>query len=403
MTTELRSALSRSHSCEPRGFYPLFLACGLHKAFEMSNPSFADLFGRPPVAAADAPGRVNLIGEHTDYNGGFVLPLAIPQRTRAELAPREDGLVRAWTANLPRGIEEYRLGEETHGRGWLDYVQGVTQALRLAGLEVAGFELRIEGDVPLGSGLSSSAALEVALLRALREAFELEIDDIGIALLGQKAENDFVGAPVGVMDQMAASLADERRALFLDTRAMTFDRVPLPEGVEVAVIDSGIAHHHAAGEYRQRREECERAAELLGFPQLRDLDNKDLWRLVQLPEPLNRRARHVITENARVRAAVSAMQEGDLDRLGKLLNMSQDSLREDFEVSLPEIDLLVDLARREPAVYGARLTGGGFGGAVVLLTRAGEARATAERVAAQYRDTTGENGRVLVPQDPSAS
>jgi galactokinase len=361
-------------------------------------PPFAELFGRPPLVATDAPGRVNLIGEHTDYNGGLVLPLAIPQRTRVELAPRDDNRVRAWTANLPREIEEYRLGEEKPGRGWLDYVQGVTQSLRLAGHKLGGFDLRVESDVPLGSGLSSSAALEVSLLRALREAFGLRLDDVQIALLGQKAENDFVGAPVGVMDQMASSLADERRALFLDTRHMRFERVPLPAGIEVAVIDSGISHNNAGGEYRRRREECERAAELLGFPQLRDLDIQDLWRLVALPEPLDRRARHVITENARVRAAVAAMQEGDLERLGKLLNTAHDSLRDDFEVSLPEIDLLVDLARREPGVYGARLTGGGFGGSIVVLTRAGEARAIADRVVAEYRKRTGRNGAVLVPE-----
>jgi galactokinase len=366
-----------------------------------TEPSFAELFGRPPLLSADAPGRVNLIGEHTDYNGGLVLPLAIPQRTRVELAPRdseEKNRVRAWTANLPRQTEEYRLGEEKPGRGWLDYVQGVTQELRLAGHKLGGFDLRVESDVPLGSGLSSSAALEVALLRGLREAFGLRLDDVEIALLGQKAENDFVGAPVGVMDQMASSLADERRALFLDTRHMRFERVPLPAGVEVAVIDSGISHNNAGGEYRRRREECERAAELLGFPQLRDLDIQDLWRLAALPEPLDRRARHVITENARVRAAVAAMQEGNLERLGKLLNTAHDSLRDDFEVSLPEIDLLVDLARAEPGVYGARLTGGGFGGSVVLLTRTGEARAIADRVAAEYRKRTGREGVVLVPE-----
>jgi galactokinase len=369
---------------------------------DQAAPSFAELFGRPPLLTADAPGRVNLIGEHTDYNGGFVLPLAIPQRTRAALATRDDRRVRAWTANLPREIEEYTLGEEQAGRGWLDYIQGVTQALLGAGHKVGGFDLRIESDVPLGGGLSSSAALEVSVLRALREAFGLRLDDVELALLGQKAENDLVGAPVGVMDQMASSLADEHRALFLDTRHMRYERVPLPAGLDIAVIDSGISHHHAASEYRTRRQECERAAEILGFPQLRDLDNQDLWRLAQLPEPLDRRARHVITENARVRAAVSAMQEGDLERLGKLVNASHDSLRDDFEVSLPEIDLLVDLARREDAVYGARLTGGGFGGSIVLLAEAGQGRAVADRVAEEYRKTTSEKGAVLVPAEVSA-
>ncbi|MFL6201314.1 MAG: galactokinase [Thermoanaerobaculia bacterium] len=361
-------------------------------------PGFEELFARESTVTADAPGRVNLIGEHTDYNGGYVLPMAIPQRTRVEIGTRIGTLVRAWSADVkePR-IEEYRLGEETPGRGWLDYVQGVTQVLQQADYRLRGFDLRITSEVPLGSGLSSSAALEVALLRGLREAFALEIDDLEIALAGQRAENDFVGAPVGVMDQMAASLADEGKALFLDTRTLRFERVPLPAGAELVVIDSGISHSHAGGEYRVRRQECEQAAELLGFRQLRDLDNQDLWRLVALPEPLDRRARHVITENARVRSAVAAMQEGDLVRLGKLLNLSHQSLRDDYEVSVPEIDLLVDLAQKQPDVYGARITGGGFGGSVVIVARAGAGRKVGERLVEEYGKRTRRKATLLVP------
>ena len=360
--------------------------------------SFADLFGRSPEVRADAPGRVNLIGEHTDYSGGFVLPLAIPQRTRAELAKRDDLQVRAWSANVQvEDVEEYALGEESRSHGWLDYVQGVTQVLRLAGHEIRGFELRIESDVPLGSGLSSSAALEVALLRALREAFGLEIDDVQLALFGQKAENDFVGAPVGIMDQMAASLADESTALFLDTRSLQYEKVFLPAEAELVVIDSGISHRHSQGEYRVRRRECERAAELLGVHQLGDLDVQALWRLPCLPEPLDRRARHVLTENTRVRTAVAALRQSDLPRLGKLLDASHESLRNDYEVSIPEIDRLVELACEEAAVYGARLTGGGFGGSIVAVARRGTGREVGERVVAKYADEMGEKGRVLVP------
>ena len=360
--------------------------------------SFADLFGHPPTVLTDAPGRVNLIGEHTDYSGGFVLPVAIPQRTRMELAPREDSLVLAWSANVGRGeVERYRLGEETRGRGWLDYVQGITQVLRQEGHALRGFELRIDSDVPTGGGLSSSAALEVSLVRALREAFRLEIDDVKLALVGQKAENDFVGAPVGIMDQMASSLADEAHALFLDTRSLHFERVPLPSGAEFVVIDSSLSHHHAGGEYRTRRQECERAAELLGVRQLRDLDVDDLWRLGTLPEPLDRRARHVITENARVLEAVAALREDDLPRLGRLLDASHESLQNDYEVSIPEIDLLVDLAREEPDVFGARITGGGFGGSIVALAERGRGRAAGERTAAKYTERTGQHGVILVP------
>jgi galactokinase len=361
-------------------------------------PGFEELFGRKATIRADAPGRVNLIGEHTDYSGGFVLPLAIPQRTRVELAPRDEPLVRAWSANVEdRHVEEYRLGEEEPGHGWLDYVQGVTEVLRKADYPLTGFDLRLESDVPLGSGLSSSAALEVSLLRALRQAFGLDLDDVRLALAGQKAENDFVGAPVGVMDQMASSLADESTALFLDTRSLGYEKVPLPQQAQILVIDSGISHRHSTGEYRTRRQECETAAELLGVPQLRDLNNQDLWRLASLPEPLDRRARHVITENARVRSAVAALRERDLPRLGKLLEASHESLRNDFEVSIPEIDRLVELAQKEPAAYGARMTGGGFGGSIVAVVQQGAAREVGERVAARYAEEKLGKATVLVP------
>ena len=361
---------------------------------------FRALFGRPPEVAADAPGRVNLIGEHTDYSGGFVLPLAIPQRTTAELARREDRTVRAWSANLAEeGIAAYRLGEETPGRGWLDYVQGVTRTLAQDGFTLDGFDLRLASEVPLGSGLSSSAALEVSLLRALRRAFGLELDDVRLALAGQRAENRFVGAPVGVMDQMAASLADTENALFLDTRSLCAERVPLPPAAEIAVIDSGVEHRHAGGEYRVRRAECERAADLLGVDLLRDVRATDLPRAARLPEPLGRRVRHVVTENGRVLAAVEAMRGHDLPRLGQLLYASHRSLKDDFEVTVPELDLLVELARAEPAVWGARMTGGGFGGSVVVLARRGEGRAAGERIVAAYA-ARGHRGDLLVPPLP---
>jgi len=362
------------------------------------NKTFSDLFGRDPEIRADAPGRVNLIGEHTDYSGGFVLPLAIPQRTRVELGLRSEPLVRAWSASVQEEeILEYRIGAEEPGHGWLDYVQGVTEVLRLAGHKLRGFDLRIESDVPLGGGLSSSAALEVSLLRALREAFGLELDDVQLALAGQKAENDFVGAPVGVMDQMASSLADEKTALFLDTRSLEYEKIPLPAEAELVVIDSGITHSHSGGEYRTRRRECERAAELLGVHQLRDLSPQDLWRLPSLPDPLDNRARHVITENARVRSAVSALRDRDLPRLGKLLYASHESLRDDFEVSIPEIDRLVELASEEPDIFGARITGGGFGGSIVAVARRGTGRQAGERIAARYGEDGKRKGTVLVP------
>ncbi|HSS76157.1 MAG TPA: galactokinase [Thermoanaerobaculia bacterium] len=365
------------------------------------TPTFAALFGRSPEIRTDAPGRVNLIGEHTDYSGGLVLPVAIPQRARVELAIREDSRVRAWSRDMEPDIEEYRLGNEEPGHGWVDYVQGITEALRLAGHRLGGFDLRVESDVPPGSGLSSSAALEVSLLRALREAFGLSLDDLRLAQAAQKAETDFVGAPVGIMDPMAANLADETTALFLDTRTLRFEKVRLPGDAELLVIDSGISHRHATGGYRTRRRECETAAEQLQVAQLGDLCTQDLWRLGTLHEPLDRRARHVVTENARVRSAVAALRSRDLPRLGRLLAASHESLRNDFEVSIPEIDRLVELAAEEPDIFGARITGGGFGGAIVAVVRRGAACETGQRIARRFGDEIGRTAKVLVPASSS--
>lgn len=364
----------------------------------MSLPTFAELFGRPPGISADAPGRVNLIGEHTDYSGGFVLPLAIPQRTRVELALRQDRRVRAASDNLSgEGVLEYALGEEARGRGWLDYVQGITQVLAERHPALPGFDLRAASEVPLGSGLSSSAALTIALLRALRAALALALDDVSLAKIARRAENELVGAPVGIMDQMASSLAGERAALFLDTRSLSYELVPLPPGVELVVIDSGLKHSHAGGEYRTRRAECEEAAALLGVRELRDVGEEDLGRVAALPEPLCRRARHVITENARVLRAARAIRAGDLSGLGALLDASHRSLRDDFEVSTPEIDALVRIAQAEPGVLGARLTGGGFGGSIVALARGGQGARAAARIAETYAAETGRVPAVLVP------
>jgi len=360
---------------------------------------FQALFGRPPTITAQAPGRVNLIGEHTDYNGGFVLPTAIPQVTRVELASRADLIVHAWseTVDPPIGVLQYQLGKEAPERNWIDFIQGVTRLLQLDGFRLRGFDARIESNVPLGSGLSSSASLTVALMRALRSAFDFELDDVSIARLGQRVENEFVGARVGIMDPMAASLADQGTALFLDCRTLEFQRVPLPAGVDLVVLNSGISHQHAAGDYNTRRAECEKACALLGVQQLRDLSVADMDRVLALPEPLRRRVRHVITENERVGQAVAAMRAGDLMKLGKLFYDSHASMRDDYEVSIPEIDLIVELSRQDPEIFGARLTGGGFGGSVVMLARAGTGRAVAERLASAYAKRSGKQPKILVP------
>jgi galactokinase len=362
---------------------------------------FQQPVGRPAAHQAQAAGRVNLIGEHTDYNGGFVLPTLIPQQTRIQIWARDDDTVRVASLGISPAPAEYKLGEEKQRHDWLDYVQGVTHVLRAAGYAIRGFDAIIESDVPVGSGLSSSAALDVCLMRAIRNAFDLELYDIQIAQLGQRVENEFVGALVGIMDPMVCSLGREGFALFIDAWSLDHELVPLPSEADLVVINSGVAHQHSAGDYNTRRAECEQAAAQLGVEKLRDLAESDLAQAMKLTEPLNRRARHVVTENTRVQAAVGALRDGDLARLGQLFNASHDSQRDDYDVSIPEIDLLVDLARQDARVYGARLTGGGFGGSIVLLAHVGTGRAVAEKVVAEYAQRSGNQATILVPPSQS--
>ncbi|SMB80207.1 galactokinase [Deinococcus hopiensis] len=353
-------------------------------------------FGAAPEVTAHAPGRVNLIGEHTDYNDGFVLPSAIPQQAVIGLSRLEGDGVEVYASDLNEA-RAYRLGEETQTHSWIDYVQGVTQELVRDGHKLTGFRAHIRSDVPFGSGLSSSAALLVCLLRGLRELFGLPLDDVQVAQLARRAENGLVGANVGIMDQMACSLAQVGEALFLDCRDLTFERLKLPEDMDLVVLHSGVEHNHAAGDYNTRRAECERACELLGVASLRELGVEDLERVNALPEPLNRRARHVITENARVLETVAALRAGELGRVGELFTASHASMRDDYQVSVREVDLIVTLAEAEADVYGARLTGGGFGGSVVMIARHGTGRRAGERVAAEYARQTGRTPRLLMP------
>jgi galactokinase len=363
----------------------------------LSDRSFEDLFGRSASIHASAPGRVNLIGEHTDYNDGFVLPIAIPQQTTIDLAPRTDDLVHVWSANVPAGERSarYVLGAEARQGSWVDYIAGVTQVLHADRHAVGGFEARIVSTVPLGGGLSSSASLEVALLRALNAAFGLGLGAIDIARVAHRAETGLVGAPVGIMDQMAASLAGADAALFLDTRTLAFERVPLPPSTSLIVIHSGVTHRHAGGEYRIRRAECDEAARRLGIEKLRDV-TVDGLRGTALPPPLDRRARHVVTENARVLDACRAMRAGDARGLGALMSASHVSMRDDFEVSVPQIDLLVEIASAEPGVIGARLTGGGFGGSIVVLAERAASTRAAQQIGVAYGSRVSERPTVLV-------
>jgi galactokinase len=351
----------------------------------------------PDTAASDAPGRVNLIGEHTDYHQGLVLPAVIRLRTIASVTLRDDRRVRARSAAVAGGFEDYEIGREQPGRGWLDYIQGITVVLRRNGITAPGFDVQIQSAVPLGAGVSSSAALEVSVLRALRALRVFEADDLSLATLAHKVETDFVGAPVGVMDQIAVSLGRDGEALFIDTRTLRVARIPIPHSIEIVVIDSGVPHAHAEGKYASRRQESFDAAARLGVEWLRDLDGTALARIAALPQPLAGRARHVVTENQRVLDAVDALRSNDVVRLGALFAASHESMRDDYETSTPEVDTLVTIAQRHPDVYGARLTGGGFGGAVVILARQGHGSRVAVAIRDTYRDQTDRHGIVLVP------
>jgi galactokinase len=324
------------------------------------------------------------------------MPCAIPQRTYVHLRARDDGRVVARSVECRDVTVEFMLGHEKKRDDWGDYVQGVIDALRRTGYTLAGFDLDVDSAVPIGSGLSSSAALEVALLRGVRELFGLSLSDVEIARIGQRAEVDFVGAPVGIMDQMASSLAGEHDALFLDTRTLQYEHVPLPATLDVAVVDSGIAHRNTGGGYVTRRRQSAEAARALGVRVLRDVDASFLPQLERLPDLLKRRARHVITENGRVVAACAALRAGELQRFGALLNMSHASLRDDYEVSVPDVDLLVELAQSDQRVFGARMTGGGFGGAIVIAAREGTGSHVSERVASEYAARTGRRATVLI-------
>ena len=345
---------------------------------------------------ARAPGRVNLIGEHTDYHDGYVLPTVLPQQTTASVRPRPDRVVSARSEGVDEAGSDYTLGAERRAGTWLDYVQGITFALAARGIAIGGFDLHLTSDVPVGAGVSSSAALEVSVLRALREAFALTIDDLELARIGRAAETDFVGAPVGIMDQMACSLGGAGEALFIDTRSLEFERLPLPP-VDLIVIASGVTHRHAGGGYVTRRRESFEAAQALGVTHLRDAEAGTPRALDTLPPLLARRARHIVSENQRVLEAVAAMRGGDAPRLGELFNASHASMRDDYEVSTPEVDTLVAVAQRHPHIFGARLTGGGFGGAVVMLAHPGEGRDTARVIREEYERLTSRAGEVLVP------
>ncbi|MFJ8790030.1 galactokinase [Streptomyces sp. NPDC102462] len=358
---------------------------------------FVALYGAEPDGVWSAPGRVNLIGEHTDYNDGFVMPFALPHTTVAAVSRRTDGVLRLHSANVKDtagtagGVVELRLDAlaPESDRNWTAYPAGVFWALREAGHPVTGADIHLASTVPTGAGLSSSAALEVVVALALNDLYELGLQRWQLARLCQRAENVYVGAPTGIMDQTAAACCTEGHALFLDTRDLSQRQIPFDlaaEGMRLLVVDTRVKHAHSDGEYGKRRAGCEKGAALLGVDALRDVpyDGLDaaLARLGD-EEEVRRLVRHVVTEDHRVERVVSLLESGDTRAIGPLLTEGHASLRDDFRISGPELDLVVDTAL-EAGALGARMTGGGFGGSAIVLAEAGDADAITKAVEAAF-------------------
>jgi len=354
-----------------------------HDTTEAARALFAERFGTEPVGTWSSPGRVNLIGEHTDYNDGFVLPFAIQHRTHVALAPRTDGVFRVRVASTfddttaevaLEALDVVFPDQRDDVPEWARYPLGVAWALLAASgtdpADVSGVDLAFASDVPVGAGLSSSAAIEGATAVALAETWGLELDRVALAQVGRRAENEAVGAPTGIMDQMASLLGRPDAAIFLDCRSLEAEVVDLgfaAAGLELVVIDTGVKHSHATGGYGERRAACERGAAALGVPALRDVSVDDLARLAALVDNVTfRRVRHIVTENQRVLDTVRTLREQGPTAIGDLLVASHASMRDDFEISVPELDTAVEAALAAGAL-GARMTGGGFGGAAIAL------------------------------------
>jgi galactokinase len=350
--------------------------------------NFQDIFHMPAIAAASAPGRVNLLGEHTDYNDGYVLPIAIPQQTTVQLSLSPSEQHHFYSEAFSERVN--LTSTDPVPQGFASYLYGCIRVLEQQGISIPPLNVYVTSSVPIGAGLSSSAALEVAMLRGLRSLLSLTLDDIQIAQLGQQAERQYSGVQCGIMDQMAASLGDSEHLLFLDTRTLAYQRLPLPIGAEIIVIDSGIPRTLAGSGYNQRRSECETAAKMMGVKALRDIPNVEA--IAHLPSPFKQRSRHVITENNRV---LTARQDITAEQFGALMNASHTSLRDDYQVSVTGLDILVDILQNTEGVFGAKLTGAGFGGSCVALVETQKGKAIAAQVLQAYNQADN-CGRILI-------
>lgn len=356
--------------------------------------TFAELYGGEPDGIWAAPGRVNLIGEYTDFNDGFVMPLALPHTAVAAVSRRDDGVLRLYSTDVPGGVVSLRVDALAphSGHGWAAYPAGVVWALREAGHPVTGADIALSSTVPTGAGLSSSAALEVVTALALNDLFHLGLTGPGLAVVGRRAENDFVGVPCGIMDQMASACCAEGHALHLDTRDLSLRQVPFDlaaQGLTLLVVDTRVKHALGDGAYAERRAGCEEGARLLGIPMLRDLRYEDLAAALTTladagaDESVVRYVRHVVGDNRRVEQVIALLDAGDVRAAGPVLNEGHRSLRDDLRVSCPELDLAVEAANGAGAL-GARMTGGGFGGSAVVLVEEAEAGTVAKAVSEAF-------------------
>ncbi|MBX0329275.1 galactokinase [Oscillochloris sp. ZM17-4] len=365
--------------------------------------AFAERFGYHPRLIVRAPGRVNLIGEHTDYNEGFVFPIAIDREAFVAARSRPDTTFRVYTAQFDQE-DSFTIDqiERRPDMPWANYVRGVVKGILARDLPITGADLLISSDVPLGSGLSSSASLEVAVGYAVQLLNNINLLGEELALLAQGAENSFVGVQCGIMDQFISALGRADHALLLDCRDLSYRPLPIPPDVRVVVCGSGVHHNLGNSGYNERRAACNEAVRLLRarmpkISALRDVSVASLTANADLlPPTILMRARHVVTENQRTLAAAAALERADLVTFGRLMNESHASMRDDYEVSVPEIDLLTELARAVPGCYGSRLTGGGFGGSTVSMVTISAVDGFVQEVAAGYLAQTGRTADILV-------
>ncbi|MGW2340293.1 galactokinase [Streptomyces sp. NPDC001661] len=375
---------------------------------------FKDLYGYEPAGVWAAPGRVNLIGEYTDFNEGFVMPLALPHTAVAAVARREDGVLRLHSADIDAPVVELRVDDlaplSKYGQGgWAAYPAGVVWALRDAGHTVGGADIHLASTVPTGAGLSSSAALEVVTAYAMNDLYELGLTGAELAVLAQRAENAFVGVPCGVMDQMASSCATEGHALHLDCRDLSIRQVPFDlaaHGLQLLVVDTRVKHELGDGAYAERRAGCEEGARVLGVSHLRDVPYAELGKSVAelemagVDEKVVRYVRHIVTDDHRVERVIELLDSGDVRAIGPILVQGHVSLRDDLRISCPELDLVVGTAMTSGAI-GARMTGGGFGGSAIVLVEADDADTVTKSIADAFAEAGFTAPRVF-PAVPSA-